>query len=493
MAAAMADAAAIPADLRKRIEIMAEHIARNGPEFEATVRQKNTSNPQFAFLFSGQGSEYYKHVLASHRNPAPSAPSTAPAPSACPSAGTATWSNGSGGAYSAAVVEGLKALRRRWPEPPVFQLGPDAATKLAEIIDSLQSLASRDAIRTGRIWIEANAALGQQIAGSIMKWISDLPACSHKLHVLYLVHDLLQTEAARKDPSQPLIKVFKPYLVWMLRPAYQPCATEEEGSRVLRLLELWVERSILTSKETDEIRSLVTPAELPPPEREPVAVVPPVATESVRQQLQSQMQRSQQVQPRPPPRPLLPRPPAAGVAGYAAKAGTGMVPGVRPSSPLAPGMVRPPYGLAPASHAVSRPSLAAYSAAAQRPQGFARQQGASTPETVPVGVMATMLLGVKRHKKATRANFVPYVPLEGAQTPQGLPPMASPTPSLLERVEDFYQDVREDERSSSSSSSSSRRSRRRSRSRSPGRSSRGVWASGTTAAPSHGAVPPPML
>jgi len=35
------------------------------------------------------------------------------------------------------------------------------------------------------------------------------------------VHDVLQTEAARKDGVRPLIRAFKPYLLWILRPAYQ--------------------------------------------------------------------------------------------------------------------------------------------------------------------------------------------------------------------------------------------------------------------------------
>eukprot|EP00913_Durusdinium_trenchii_P027428 g25725.t1 len=42
---------------------MADHIARNGADFEATVKQKNANNPQFAFLYNGEGSVYYQQVL----------------------------------------------------------------------------------------------------------------------------------------------------------------------------------------------------------------------------------------------------------------------------------------------------------------------------------------------------------------------------------------------------------------------------------------------
>ncbi|CAK9095917.1 unnamed protein product [Durusdinium trenchii] len=64
---AMADGSDLAADLRKRVEIMADHIARNGADFEATVKQKNANNPQFAFLYNGEGSVYYQQVLARHR------------------------------------------------------------------------------------------------------------------------------------------------------------------------------------------------------------------------------------------------------------------------------------------------------------------------------------------------------------------------------------------------------------------------------------------
>merc|ERR1719401_1915180 len=104
--------------------------------------------------------------------------------------------------------------------------------------------------------------------------------------------------------------------------------------------------------------------------------------------------------------------------------------------------------------------------------------GKQTPETVPVGVLATMMMHAVR--RVGRANFVAYRPLDTSLTPQMLPPMEVPTQRLLERVEDFYQDIRDEERGSSSSRSSSRSSRSSSRSRSRSRS-RGAGAGGPAA------------
>ncbi|CAE8626128.1 unnamed protein product [Polarella glacialis] len=227
MLAAMA--AALAPDLRKRIEIMADHIARNGVDFESTVKQKNASNPQFAFLYSGEGSEYYQQVLFAHRTPVvpPPAPVPAPVPAQVPIPAYAA-SGGSlatllrGGQVevfpssaaapvaappSAPVMMDVavsQEVLRRWKEPQVLALTPEVERQLAGVLGSLEpatkkeeerkeaslppgshraafparaasacaggpaelvvsstrrrrSMASRDAIRNGRLWIECNS------------------------------------------------------------------------------------------------------------------------------------------------------------------------------------------------------------------------------------------------------------------------------------------------------------------------------------------------
>merc|ERR1711870_45392 len=62
-----------------------------------------------------------------------------------------------------------------------------------------------------------------------------------------------------------------------------------------------------------------------------------------------------------------------------------------------------------------------------------------TPETMPVGVLSTMLAQFIRKNTSDEKNeFIPYRPLDPSVTPQQLPPMEPPTQRLLERVEDFY-------------------------------------------------------
>ncbi|CAE7297987.1 unnamed protein product [Symbiodinium pilosum] len=412
-------------DLRKRIEIMADHIARNGAEFETTVKQKNASNPQFAFLYNGEGAEYYQQVLAKHRGtqappvaplrpPAPSPTPVVPAPvmpapvmpapapagqfsgmtapmamtamanmamplASPPAASLATLLRG-GQVQGAPPVE-LADVLRRWKEPQVLALTPEVERQLHGVIASLEHMASRDAIKSGRLWIECNSALAPHIASHIMRRVSFLVTCAHRLHVLYLVHDLLQTEAARKEPL---------FVTGVLM-------------GVLRLVQLWVDRGILSAQEAEEVKAITMAKELP-------GVLSPQPQQVTAAAMRPGV-----------PGPSQTMPPMAGAP--------------RPAGApcLAPyGAPMPPV---PMLHGYQKQALAGL-----------QQTGIQTPETVPVGVLASMIASV-----ATPGRHVRYKPLDPAMTPQTLPPMEVPTPQLLAKVEEFYEDLQDEVNSSAAS------------------------------------------
>jgi len=401
-------------------------------------------------------------------------------------------------------------LLRRWREPPVYDLAADVERQLADVLASLEHMASRDSIRNGRMWMECNSAIAPQIAGHIMKRISFIPTCAHRLHVLYLVHDVLQTEAARKDGVRPLIRAFKPYLLWILRPAYQLALSVspngEESQRVLRLLQLWVERAILVNKESEEFRILIQRADLTSAQAAsrrmlssalPRPTAAPTASSSVARPSSAPRGASavaQQLRP------------VAGAAGYAGQPAAHYLAGQRPGFPVAGVAVgqayltgqRPPY-LPP--NQVILPGTVLPGLRGYRPHVVPPGSGKQTPETVPVGVMATMLAQYGGRKTG---DFVPYRSLDPKMTPQLLPPMEVPTQRLLERVEDFYQDLRDEESDDgrSSSSRSSSRSRSRSRSKSKGGTMSTATATGTTSGTTTvvagtsaigAAIPPPAV
>ncbi|CAE7447284.1 unnamed protein product, partial [Symbiodinium microadriaticum] len=148
------------------------------------------------------------------------------------------------------------------------------------------------------------------------------------------------------------------------------------------------------------------------------------------------------------------QPPVAQAAAAALRPMTSV-----PAPPL-PGMagaLRPPmHGVAPCMApfaGVAMPAVPMLHGYQKQVLAGLQHTGVQTPETVPVGVLASMLAGVSQ---AQGGRLVRYKPLDPAMTPQALPAMEVPTPQLLAKVEEFYEDLQDEDRRSSSSSSSSR-------------------------------------
>eukprot|EP00271_Cylindrocystis_brebissonii_P016827 TRINITY_DN413_c5_g1_i1.p1 TRINITY_DN413_c5_g1~~TRINITY_DN413_c5_g1_i1.p1 ORF type:complete len:787 (-),score=157.24 TRINITY_DN413_c5_g1_i1:325-2685(-) len=50
-------------ELLKRIDKLVEYAAKNGPQFEALMKEKQKDNPAYAFLLGGEGYDYYRYSL----------------------------------------------------------------------------------------------------------------------------------------------------------------------------------------------------------------------------------------------------------------------------------------------------------------------------------------------------------------------------------------------------------------------------------------------
>ena len=70
----------------------------------------------------------------------------------------------------------------------------------------------------------------------------------------------------------------------------------------------------------------------------------------------------------------------------------------------------------------------------QRKMMMQRQMDMNTPESIPVGVMATMLINQIKRAKNMQAAFVPYRALDSSLTPQNLPGMETPSKKMLDLV-----------------------------------------------------------
>lgn len=413
MAASVAVAAAsvgLGLDLKKRVEIMAGHVAQSGPEFERSVKAKNEGSPQYAFLFGGEGAEYYQALLQSH-------------------------SVGVNRPLASGQAKELLMLLKKWPEP-VYPpaLGADHAQQLSDIIGGLEQVASRDAIRAGREWVEANHASTSAICGGLMIRMRSLTTCDHRMHVLFLVHDVLLAESSKGEFFRPITLAFKPYLPWIMRPAYQlaqnPGSPTDEPQKVLKFLAIWQERSILSVGESTEMRLLTTAKELPttcaslrtagstPQQPVGAGLLQQVQRQVQAQQVQRSQRTSQVVVPPPPP-----APPTVAAPAHSP-----------PGPPPAQQAASQPYGQAPASAALMPAGVTAI-------QTLAAGRAALTPESVPVGVMASMLKQVSRRGKDLHTAFLPYRPLDPLYTPQAPPSTGPMSARCIDRLSEYYERV----------------------------------------------------
>lgn len=466
-AACAAFAVGLAPDLKQRVEIMAEHVSKNGPEFENTVRSKNAQNPQFQFLVGGEGSEYYQALLQSHPGQSQAAATRAVQGAAVPEPTISSPSE-------------VAALMGRWPTPEVTPLSPDAERQLAEILNSLERVSSREAISHGRTWVQANVAMAPAIASNMMKRVAFLSSSLHRLHVLYLVHEIFVSELARQDGARPLISAFKPCLVWMVRPTFQIARSsmpDSEGcAKIKKLLAMWLDKGVLTIRETEEITALMTASDLPAPPPQAGRLMQQVgaqmgvsfspaqssglvgsilgALQQVPQHMPQQLPNQQGMQPQP------------GFQNFPLQAAQQMqhaqaVPQQMPPPMLQQHMAPIPGHIPKPPAPLPAPSPALAPEAALRPvqQGQGGQgppgmqlalasgslalsgQNSETPESVPVGVMSSMLKQVSRRGKDLHAAFVPYRPLDPFYTPQTLPLTSPPSGRLLDRLAQFYRVV----------------------------------------------------
>mmetsp|Transcript_32226 Transcript_32226/g.68802 ORF Transcript_32226/g.68802 Transcript_32226/m.68802 type:complete len:500 (+) Transcript_32226:102-1601(+) len=447
--AAVSLASGLAPDLKKRIEMLSGHVARSGPDFEQNIKTKHAKNPQFSFLFGGEGSDYYQALLTSKR-PAGSSPSAGSNASRTP-------------ASTGSVRTELSDLLRRWPEPSnPLKLGAELERRFIEIVAGLEHTPSKEAIQAGREWIEANRSVIDAIAASFMRRICVLQSCAHRLHLLFLLHDVLQTEAQRQETLRPMLSGFRPFLVWILRPAYQlalaTCASnpsDEEPQKVLKLLSLWEDRGLLSSTDIVEMRLLVTAQQLPAIPAAAAAAanslsgggggstgaLPPGLLEQVQAQVIAQQQarrlsQSQGGQSQENPYQVVsaaPPPPRTSAASPPPNY-TGIW---RPTSPT-PTQQQPTTGY---QLQQTPPSIQQLQPGAAVMQTLAAGATAQTPESIPVGVMASLLRQVSKRGKDLHTAFVPYKPLDPLYTPQSEPPTSAITARLMERLHEFYEVV----------------------------------------------------
>ncbi|KAF8823103.1 zinc knuckle domain-containing protein [Cardiosporidium cionae] len=498
------------------IHRVAEYCATNA-EMEEYVRQNNGHEHKFRFLVGGEGSDYFRWVLYCYNmgiDPTKKEPSNEETSNAAPAAASTA---------SESPSSNLVSLLMRYQEPTkvIPPLSEELEKELDDVLSSLEHQATADGIRTARHWVEVNCNVmetAKQVAFAMLKKMETVDNFTQRLHLLYVIHDVLQNEALNKEAETHYLEVFKPYLVWLLRPAYQLAIQLQDSSeeKVTRILKLWLDRNIITETEQREMTTLME-----------VTTLPSGQTDATKSSTKRRSRFDQGpggiVTKAAPPvmekLPLLPSPiplsPAMTAVAYGNLSGYPLPLQVPQGAPLQTSQFcsllgGPPHslhsGILPIAsqfpvqsphqsilpspfHSHSSPEmlntvpLPPHGMPLTPSSGFDKlpETLSLTPEKIPVGLMSTMLKMLSKRGKNMQTAFVPYKPLDGLSTPQTLPPVEPPSENLLERLDIFYDELQDEEdrlereekrnKASSRSTRSSHRHFSRSREASPSRRS----------------------
>jgi len=270
--------------LHDRIIKLCEHVSQrsnNGHEFIKLVKKKEATNPEFAFLFPGQeGNEYYewkKYCLAYgvdekmglkppnsggwHGGGAGAGQSGGSGPPSAPrppeqhrSASRPPEQHGSGSRTLEQQRSAPKPRRQYSETPPMPNTPPlsDSEKKeLAEILKNLEG--SKESIKRAGAWIMKHRGKCVDSVLAIKETVLSIPFYDFdkKLHLCWLINDLLHESMQLKDPSQgmysmdDLTKAIANVLVKVLRGAWQGYRPDQQN-KINCLLGLWGQRQIFS-------------------------------------------------------------------------------------------------------------------------------------------------------------------------------------------------------------------------------------------------------
>ncbi|XP_008220007.1 PREDICTED: calcium homeostasis endoplasmic reticulum protein [Prunus mume] len=266
-------------ELHKLIDKVAEYAAKVGPDFEATVREKQQDNPEYAFLFGGDGHGYYRYKLwiskwgpgGAFNQPFPPAsmhmlrPPPNPMMNGPPSAGAMM-----GGPLPSYFYE-----QQRHGQPfgvygrPEYDqssnkpfkglsgpLPPEVAIELNSVLKSLNG--TKESIKGAKFWFMQRSIFAPALAEALRERVFGLDDCERQLHVIYLANDILFDSSHRRTgeglDNESL--ALKPILGSMLARIYHnPQITEDNQLRLQQILQLWASNNIYDQDTIDALRN----------------------------------------------------------------------------------------------------------------------------------------------------------------------------------------------------------------------------------------------
>ena len=237
------------ADLVNVIESLASFVDRLGVSFEEMVKDEQKSNPRFEFLFGGTGKDYYdwkKYELSQRESASASSSSAAP----WSKFGGASGSGGGGGSAApwSALGAGHGSSGSRpgdgnIPDPNAVTLSQPEIARLSSMLERL--VPTQESIKEAKDWVMARGKLASDIVSFVKAKIAEIHEFSQRLHILYLVNDvLLHSSLARQEGAPDY------YGPAFQRQLYDICAvvvedydaTPDQKQKVIDLVGIWISK-----------------------------------------------------------------------------------------------------------------------------------------------------------------------------------------------------------------------------------------------------------
>lgn len=278
-----------PADpeLQKRIEKLVEYAAKNGPEFEKMLKEKQKDNPLYAFLFGAEGFAYYRYKLWVTVNPHLGGPFMNPPPMPALSAANPNFNPALASLTSGIgpVNPGLNPLNTSMhsvmppfydqphpiPQPhhqaPYFEppyqenvpksfkglsgpLPTDVAMELQSVLENLTG--TKESIKGAKNWFMQRLPFAPALAEALRERVLALDDDIRQLHVIYLANDILFDSLQRRINLKEIDNealAFQPVLGSMLAAIYyNPQNKEANQTRLQKILQFWGSKEVY-SKE----------------------------------------------------------------------------------------------------------------------------------------------------------------------------------------------------------------------------------------------------
>ncbi|KAG8377318.1 hypothetical protein BUALT_Bualt08G0020800 [Buddleja alternifolia] len=262
-------------ELQKRIDKLVEYAVKNGPEFEAVVREREQDNPAYSFLFGGEGHNYYRYMLwmATRSLMGPFNP---PFPPSMPvmHPPNPMMSPAHVNAPNAAGV-GSTHLQQP-PFPPFYEqqhphsqplvghsrpefdqpyrpfkglsrpLPSDIEMELNGVLNNLTG--TKESIKGAKTWFMQRSPFVPALAEALRDRVFSLDDSERQLHIVYLANDILFDSLQRRVNPHELDNealAFKPVLGSMLGRIYHnPHNKEENQSRLQKILQFWASKEV---------------------------------------------------------------------------------------------------------------------------------------------------------------------------------------------------------------------------------------------------------